>query len=554
MASPYLPANQGAALGLGMGGDADLVTITTPSGASFQVARKVAPQFQGFLKELSQTGYAINPKTSGGYNDRKIFGLNVPSQHAYGNAIDLNWDLNPRGGASNLPADVGDLAAKYGLAWGGNWQKPDAMHFEASRLVGGEPSTGTSEMTPDTSTLTPAQMLLARALKRTGQPIGTPAPTAAPAAVAPTTAPSPGLERLKAALASKAYDPDALSGYDTLMKQGQAIGANAVNPLGAIGGTLVAALGGGLSGYEGDKKKAFDEQLRQGLAQGEDTKAMARLLMASPDPKQQAMGVELFAQSEAAKTRNPEQFGTTPQYYTDPKTGELRIGQLSNKSGFKPVTVPGQILPGLEFRNLGTSEAGINKRTGEIVSNAPIDVAGKAQQAKSGEIKGENIAKKPEATLRIGNAFNDLDRLADEAKAIRDAPGLSSNYGMTGLIPNRPGSEASDAWARLASLKSQIANTVLQRMREASKTGGAVGNVSDAEQVLFQNNLAALDRAQSPDAVKAALDRIIDWTQGSKERVGRAYQETYGEPYQPGPAATATDQPSTSGYKVLKVH
>jgi len=93
-----------------------------------------------------------------------------------------------------------------------------------------------------------------------------------------------------------------------------------------------------MSNQEGDKKKAFQEQLRQSLTQGADTKEMARLLMASPDPQQQTMGVNLFAQSENAKFKNPEQFGTTPQYFTD-KDGNLRIGQLSNKSGFKPIEV-----------------------------------------------------------------------------------------------------------------------------------------------------------------------------------------------------------------------
>src|SRR3546814_20638654 len=43
------------------------------------------------------------------------------------------------------------------------------------------------------------------------------------------------------------------------------------------------------------------------------------------------------------------------------------------------------------------------------------------------------------------------------------------------------------------SLKSQIACSVRQAMRDASKTGGALGAVSEKELSLLQNNLAALD-------------------------------------------------------------
>src|SRR4030095_4450851 len=55
------------------------------------------------------------------------------SNHAWGLAIDLNALTNPQGSVlrTDMPKEVGQLAAKYGLRWGGNYQKrPDAMHFE----------------------------------------------------------------------------------------------------------------------------------------------------------------------------------------------------------------------------------------------------------------------------------------------------------------------------------------------------------------------------------------------------------------------------------------
>lgn len=45
-------------------------------------------------------------------------------------------------------------------------------------------------------------------------------------------------------------------------------------------------------------------------------------------------------------------------------------------------------------------------------------------------------------------------------------------------------------------------------MRAASKTGGALGQVSDREGQLLQSSLGALDQGQSPKAFREQLDKI----------------------------------------------
>lgn len=115
----------------------NLVTVKSPGGAGFRVASEAAPQFQGLVNDLEAAGYKINPQTSGGFNDRFIAGTKTPSQHAYGLAVDVNWDKNPRGGAAEeIPADLANkLATKWGLTWGGNWAgaSRDPMHFEVAQ-------------------------------------------------------------------------------------------------------------------------------------------------------------------------------------------------------------------------------------------------------------------------------------------------------------------------------------------------------------------------------------------------------------------------------------
>jgi hypothetical protein len=106
-------------------------TITTASGKKLTVNAAAAESFKGFVDELEASGYKIN--SLGGYNLRQKRGGGGWSQHAYGNAIDINPAKNPMTGKliTDMPGNIRDMAAKYGLSWGGDWKSTkDAMHFE----------------------------------------------------------------------------------------------------------------------------------------------------------------------------------------------------------------------------------------------------------------------------------------------------------------------------------------------------------------------------------------------------------------------------------------
>lgn len=109
-----------------------LTTITTPSGKKLTVHEAAAAAFKGFLGDLEASGYKID--SVAGYSNRSIRGSSKLSQHAYGNAIDINPGKNPMGYGplkTDLPPNVSDMAAKWGLSWGGDWKnRKDAMHFE----------------------------------------------------------------------------------------------------------------------------------------------------------------------------------------------------------------------------------------------------------------------------------------------------------------------------------------------------------------------------------------------------------------------------------------
>lgn len=97
--------------------------------------------------------------------------------------------------------------------------------------------------------------------------------------------------------------------------------------------------------------------------------------------------------------------------------------------------------------------------------------------------------------------------------------------GIGSVLGNVPESDARNFKAELDTLKANVAFNELAEMRAASKTGGALGNVSDRELTLLSSALGALDQGQSPENIKAQLQRIKESvTRWNEARGGRLPQ------------------------------
>ena len=164
-------------------GNGPLAPVTTRSGKSVQVAAVFQKNFQGFIDDLEATGYVI--KEIGGYSHRRMVSNNASwSYHASGAAIDINPGPNgffyrsKVGGRTitDMPSNVGEIAAKWGLGWGGNWRNiTDAMHFSAARGEGGAfdiRNNGRIPMPPDPTTAPPSTDEEAIAANSTGSTSG----------------------------------------------------------------------------------------------------------------------------------------------------------------------------------------------------------------------------------------------------------------------------------------------------------------------------------------------------------------------------------------------
>lgn len=103
------------------------------------------------------------------------------------------------------------------------------------------------------------------------------------------------------------------------------------------------------------------------------------------------------------------------------------------------------------------------------------------------------------------------DGMLEDIAAIRSLAAGSTLpvFGPGGMASRSiPGTNAYNASRLLDSLKGRIAFESLQRMREASPTGSALGAVSDTEQKMLQNSVAALDPNMSPELLERSLQRI----------------------------------------------
>lgn len=133
----------------------------------------------------------------------------------------------------------------------------------------------------------------------------------------------------------------------------------------------------------------------------------------------------------------------------------------------------------------------------------------------------------PAATQSVKGFEAKSDSFIRDLEALRDHPGLE---GITGAVYGRTPSVGKDSSAAQALYDKVVAKggfQALQDLRDASKTGGALGNVSNQEGKQLSSSFAAIQRTQSAEDVKAAINQAIADIEGAKTRTREAYDSTY---------------------------
>jgi hypothetical protein len=145
----------------------------------------------------------------------------------------------------------------------------------------------------------------------------------------------------------------------------------------------------------------------------------------------------------------------------------------------------------------------------------------------------------PQATSTIKGIEDKASSFTKDLTELLNHPGLSS---ITGIAAGRlPGitAEGRAAQAIYDKIVAKGGFQALQEMRDASKTGGALGAVSNQEGTQLKASFAAIDRRQEAKDVKDAIKQAIDDVERTKVRMREAYDSTYSYKSGGGGAAAA---------------
>jgi hypothetical protein len=111
-----------------------IVTESVPILGPVTCHRKVMEPLRAALQELTDSGlgHLVDAADFAGcYSARRIEAGQPMSHHAWGAALDLNVDGNPRGSFSTQDERLVEVMAHHGFGWGGAWLVPDPAHYEA---------------------------------------------------------------------------------------------------------------------------------------------------------------------------------------------------------------------------------------------------------------------------------------------------------------------------------------------------------------------------------------------------------------------------------------
>ncbi len=144
---------------------------------------------------------------------------------------------------------------------------------------------------------------------------------------------------------------------------------------------------------------------------------------------------------------------------------------------------------------------------GQARSPVAVPIAGgpvEAEQAEAAAAAGER-AKQEEQSRDI--VVQDIDRILSMTGEEEGLP-VTGIAGAT--LSQVPGTRQRDVAALLNTVRSNVGFDKLQQMRNASPTGGALGQVSERENVLLQSTLGSLEQSQSTEQFERNLRRLRD--------------------------------------------
>jgi len=230
--------------------------------------------------------------------------------------------------------------------------------------------------------------------------------------------------------------------------------------------------------------------------------------------------------------------------YTAPSAPQRPIGVSRGETLYGP---NGEVIARGMAPEAPTPVKIINEKTGKVEYATPSQAVGKTPASEFTGLSPKEMQKReadyPAATATLRSFDQQSNGFIKDMEELRNHPGLSQ---ISGILAGRIGgitSEGREAKTLYDKIKAKGGFQAIQDLKNQSKTGSALGSVSNEEGRKLDASFAAIDRVQDAPSIQKALDDAVMQLRNSKQILRDKYDLTYeyraGRPAAAVPAAPA---------------
>lgn len=245
-----------------------------------------------------------------------------------------------------------------------------------------------------------------------------------------------------------------------------------------------------------DQQKEYENQ----LARFEPTQIGDNIVKLNPDTGQYDVVYSTPSGGQELKTLSPG------QTIYDPNTGQALFTAPSSQD---PLDIQKKQLE-------------IEKLSQEISGGGLSGIEKQIKELQLEKLQGEIVGAEDAKQKSMSNA---LYKATEAVTLIEDIFGRVNNASagfLGGMTAGKKGTPAYNLAQDVNTLQATIGFDALQAMRDASLTGGALGQVSERELALLTSTLRSLDTGQSPEQLRTNLKKV-------KEHYNRAKALVYAD-------------------------